>query len=105
MVPPMSHKKTKMGDEGGRLLVGDCTREMSRLEANSIDLIFADPPYNLQLGGELLRPNNSRVDGVDDAWDKFENFAAYDEFTHEWLHAARRVPPLARGVHVLPRAV
>jgi len=91
MVPPMSHKKTKMGDEGGRLLVGDCTREMSRLEANSIDLIFADPPYNLQLGGELLRPNNSRVDGVDDAWDKFENFAAYDEFTHEWLHAARRV--------------
>ncbi|PPR20509.1 MAG: Modification methylase DpnIIB [Alphaproteobacteria bacterium MarineAlpha10_Bin2] len=91
MVPLMSHKKIKTGDESGRLIVGDCIREMTRLEADSIDLIFADPPYNLQLGGELLRPNNSPVDGVDDAWDKFENFAAYDRFTREWLHEARRV--------------
>ena len=76
----MDQKKIDMEDKSGRLLVGDCCREMSRLEANSVDLIFADPPYNLQLGGQLLRPNNSRVNGVDDAWDKFENFATYDQF-------------------------
>ena len=91
MVPPMSHKKMDKGDESGRLLIGDCCQEMSRLEADSVDLIFADPPYNLQLSGELLRPTTGRVDGVDDAWDKFENFAAYDQFTREWLLEARRV--------------
>jgi modification methylase len=64
---------------------------MNALPAGSVDLIFADPPYNMQLGGELHRPDNSRVDGVDDAWDRFDNFAAYDMFTREWLAAARRV--------------
>ena len=54
-------------------------------------MIFADPPYNLQLEGELRRPNNSRVDGVEDAWDKFGDFADYDRFTRDWLTAARRV--------------
>jgi modification methylase len=70
---------------------GDCIAAMNRLSENSIDLIFADPPYNLQLGGELTRPDNSRVDGVDDAWDRFDNFAAYDDFTRRWLTAARRI--------------
>ncbi len=70
---------------------GDCIAAMNRLPENSVDLVFADPPYNLQLGGELHRPDNSRVDGVDDAWDHFTDFAAYDSFTRSWLTAARRV--------------
>ena len=74
-----------------RVLVGDCVQLMAGLGAESADMIFADPPYNLQLTGELLRPNNTRVDGVDDAWDRFADFAAYDRFTAEWLAQARRV--------------
>ena len=70
---------------------GDCVALMEAMPAASVDLVFADPPYNLQLGGELTRPNNSRVDGVEDAWDKFTDFAAYDAFTRAWLGAARRV--------------
>src|SRR5476651_1339667 len=74
-----------------RILIGDCVAAMATLPAASVDLVFADPPYNLQLAGNLLRPNNSRVDGVDDDWDKFADFAAYDEFTRAWLTAARRI--------------
>ena len=70
---------------------GDCIAAMNRLPENSVDLIFADPPYNMQLGGELTRPDNSRVDGVDDAWDQFASFAAYDDFSRRWLTAARRI--------------
>jgi len=70
---------------------GDCVALMSQLPDRSVDLIFADPPYNLQLSGELTRPNQSRVDGVDDAWDRFEDFDSYDRFTLAWLEAARRV--------------
>ena len=70
---------------------GDCIAAMDRLPENSVDLIFADPPYNLQLGGDLHRPDNSRVDGVDDAWDRFDSFAAYDDFSCRWLKAARRI--------------
>jgi modification methylase len=73
------------------VLVGDCVDLMGRLPAASVDLVFADPPYNLQLGGELLRPNNSRVDGVEEAWDRFADFAQYDRFTRDWLGAARRL--------------
>ncbi len=73
------------------ILVGDCVELMDALPESSIDMVFADPPYNLQLGGELHRPNNSKVDGVDDAWDQFDGFAAYDTFTRDWLNAARRV--------------
>jgi len=75
----------------GQVLVGDSIHELSKLPAHSVDLVFADPPYNLQLGGELKRPDESRVDAVDDAWDQFESFAAYDAFTRAWLLAARRV--------------
>src|ERR1700691_2878437 len=74
-----------------RILVGDCVAEMAKLPAASVDLIFADPPYNLQLQGDLKRPDDSRVDAVDDDWDKFSSFAAYDDFTRAWLTAARRV--------------
>src|ERR1041385_2580637 len=74
-----------------RIVGGDCIAEMAKRPEGSVDLIFADPPYNLQLAGELHRPDNSRVDGVDDAWDKIGDFAAYDRFTTAWLAAARRV--------------
>ena len=75
----------------GRILPGDCIEAMNKLPEASVDLIFADPPYNLQLRGDLHRPDNSRVDAVDDAWDRFDSFAAYDRFTREWLAAARRL--------------
>ncbi len=71
--------------------VGDCLEIMSALPDASIDMIFADPPYNLQLEGELRRPNHSKVDAVDDDWDQFETFVAYDRFTKDWLSAARRI--------------
>ena len=61
------------------------------MPSGSVDLVFADPPYNLQLGGDLLRPNNTRVDGVNHAWDRFDNFASYDQFTRAWLSECRRV--------------
>jgi modification methylase len=70
---------------------GDCLAALARLPAASVDLVFADPPYNLQLSGELRRPDNSRVDGVEEAWDKFTGFAEYDRFSHDWLTACRRL--------------
>ncbi len=73
------------------ILVGDCVAQMARLPDKSIDMIFADPPYNLQLGGDLLRPEGGKVDACDDHWDQFESFTAYDNFTREWLEQARRV--------------
>ncbi len=75
----------------GNILVGDCVAEMSKLPAASVDLVFADPPYNLQLQGDLKRPDDSRVDAVDDDWDKFASFESYDAFTRAWLLACRRV--------------
>lgn len=74
-----------------QILSGDCIKVMNSLPEASIDLIFADPPYNLQLRGDLHRPDNSMVDAVDDAWDQFASFGAYDKFTKEWLTAARRL--------------
>ena len=73
------------------VLEGDCVALMERLPAQSVDLVFADPPYNLQLEGALSRPDQSRVDAVDDDWDKFTSFAEYDAFTRRWLEAARRL--------------
>jgi len=73
------------------ILAGDCIETMNALPECSVDLIFADPPYNLQLRGDLHRPDNSKVDAVDDAWDQFSSFAAYDAFTRAWLKAARRL--------------
>jgi len=74
-----------------RIVVGDCVAEMTKLPAQSVDLVFADPPYNLQLQGDLKRPDDSRVDAVDDDWDKFASFSTYDDFTRAWLMACRRV--------------
>jgi len=74
-----------------QIMEEDCVAAMRRLPTASVDMIFADPPYNLQLGGDLFRPEGSRVDAVDDDWDKFETFADYDSFTRAWLAEARRV--------------
>ena len=74
-----------------KIMVGDCIEELNKLPAKSVDLIFADPPYYLQLDGELRRPNNSKVNGVENDWDKFSSFEAYDAFTTAWLKASRRV--------------
>ncbi|WP_143181907.1 site-specific DNA-methyltransferase [Thalassospira sp. TSL5-1] len=84
----MTKKQTLPLDQ---VLVGDCIELMNTLPEKSVDLIFADPPYNLQLGGDLLRPNNTKVDAVDDHWDQFDSFNHYDEFSRQWLQAARRV--------------
>lgn len=75
----------------GRILDGDCVEAMRSLPTDSVDMIFADPPYNLQLGGDLSRPDGSHVDAVTDHWDQFDSFAAYDKFSREWLTEARRV--------------
>ena len=74
-----------------QIIAGDCVEVMNSLPAGSVDLIFADPPYNLQLKGDLHRPDNSKVDAVDDHWDQFSSFAAYDKFTTDWLAAAKRL--------------
>jgi modification methylase len=76
---------------GSQIRVGDCIAEMAKMPAACVDLVFADPPYNLQLAGDLKRPDDSRVDAVDDDWDKFASFSAYDDFTRAWLTACRRV--------------
>ena len=75
----------------GRILPGDCITAMRSLPTASVDMVFADPPYNLQLGGDLARPDGSHVDAVTNDWDKFDSFAAYDAFTRAWLTEARRV--------------
>jgi modification methylase len=101
--PPVQIQVARTGIAGSRrsvteetpprdvIFVGDCLSELGRLPASSVDLVFADPPYNLQLEGALSRPDQSVVDAVDDDWDKFADFASYDAFTRDWLTAARRV--------------
>jgi modification methylase len=81
----------KLEDALDRVIEGDCVEKMRALPEGCADLIFADPPYNLQLKNELRRPDNSKVDAVDDHWDQFSSFAEYDRFTREWLGEARRV--------------
>ena len=78
-------------DISNQVINGNCIEVLSKLPSASVDLIFADPPYNLQLKSELHRPDHTKVDGVDDAWDRFDSFRAYDEFTEGWLRQARRV--------------
>jgi tRNA1(Val) A37 N6-methylase TrmN6 len=74
-----------------QIIHGNCIQQLATLPEESVDLIFADPPYNLQLRNELWRPNLTLVDAVDDAWDQFSSFEAYDEFTLAWLKACKRV--------------
>jgi modification methylase len=93
---PSSREHMPMANEQqglplNQILLGDCLEVLAGLPERSVDVIFADPPYNLQLSGDLWRPNMTRVDAVDDDWDKFPSFAAYDQFTSAWLSACRRV--------------
>ncbi len=74
-----------------RVIVGDCIEKMNELPVESVDLIFADPPYNLQLNRDLERPDQTKVDGVKESWDKFESIADYDNYTKKWMSSARRV--------------
>ena len=85
----------------GQILVGDCIEAMRSLPDASVDLVFADPPYNLQLGGDLNRPDGSHVDAVTDDWDHFDSFALYDEFTRDWLVEAKRVLKPDGGLWVI----
>lgn len=73
------------------ILIGDSLKMLASLPSGSVDAVFADPPYNLQLGGDLVRPDHSHVDAVDDDWDKFDDFASYDAFTRAWLKEAKRI--------------
>jgi len=84
-------RRTAQAVTANRVIVDNCLTALKGLPEASVDLVFADPPYNLQLASDLLRPNNTRVDGVDDAWDKFSSFADYDAFTRAWLAECRRV--------------
>jgi modification methylase len=92
-LPPLSldAARAKRSFPQNQILVGDCIAKLDQLPDESIDLIFADPPYNLQLEGALSRPDQSLVDAVDDDWDKFASFSHYDEFTRLWLTSIRRV--------------
>ena len=90
-VATAERSKPKVDLPIGQILDGDCVEAMRRLPDASVDLVFADPPYNLQLGGDLNRPDGSHVDAVTDHWDQFESFKIYDDFTRDWLTEARRV--------------
>ncbi len=85
----------------GKILDGDCIASLKSLPDASVDLVFADPPYNLQLGGDLNRPDGSHVDAVTDEWDRFDSFAAYDKFTREWLAECRRILKPDGGLWVI----
>ena len=85
----------------GQILTGDCVAAMRSLPDASVDLVFADPPYNLQLGGDLNRPDGSHVDAVTDHWDQFDSFKIYDDFTREWLTEAKRVLKPDGGLWVI----
>lgn len=98
----MSSQKSKEATSvHNSIIQGDCVEVMNGLEAGSVDLIFADPPYNLQLGGDLHRPNNSKVDAVDNDWDQFESLQTYDDFTRQWLGAARHALKDDGGIWVI----
>ena len=85
-------KSSQVGDlPSNEIIAGDCVAVMNSLPQDSVDLIFADPPYNLQLKGDLHRPDSSKVDAVDNDWDKFSSFKIYDNFTSSWLKAAHRI--------------
>jgi modification methylase len=74
-----------------QILNGNCLEELKKIPSESVDLVFADPPYNLQLAGNLTRPDHSKVDAVDDHWDQFASFADYDKFSKAWLSECHRI--------------
>lgn len=97
----MSPKSRVHGQWVDSIIKGDCVAALEALPANSVDVVFADPPYNLQLGGDLSRPDQSVVDACDDHWDQFDTFKAYDDFSRAWLLAVRRVLKPAGTIWVI----
>ncbi len=91
MIQKSSYIQSEIGGSNYRIYTGNCIDILTELPEKSVKLIFADPPYNLQLKQELYRPNQTLVDGVDDTWDQFSSFENYDEFTRQWLSACRRL--------------
>jgi site-specific DNA-methyltransferase (adenine-specific) len=91
MVMKIQHDDEKLELPLNSILQGDCVEILKTLPEKSVDLIFADPPYNLQLKQELWRPNMTKVDAVDDEWDRFKSFEEYDQFSRVWLSESRRV--------------
>ena len=83
--------KIKENVDVNKIILGNCIEKMLDFPENSFDLIFADPPYNLQLEKTLNRPDYSKVNGVKENWDKFKSFGDYDKFTYNWLNATKRV--------------
>ena len=94
---PLKFSELDLIDNNVRLYHGDCLNILDKLPAKSVDLIFADPPYNLQLKQDLYRPNQTKVEGVNDEWDKFASFEEYDQFTEAWL---KKYPNRFRLCHV-----
>ena len=84
-----------------QIILGDCLQVLDTLPPESIDLIFADPPYNLNLNQELWRPNMTKVEAVNDAWDQFADFQEYDQFTQQWLQACKRVLKKSGAIWVI----
>jgi len=84
-------RNLKMDDMINKIILGDCIEVMKQIPDESIDLIFADPPYNLQLTNDLWRPNETKVNGVNEEWDKFKSFEDYDDFTFKWLNECHRI--------------
>jgi site-specific DNA-methyltransferase (adenine-specific)/modification methylase len=80
-----------LNDKLNTIICGDCIEELKKFPDESVDLVFADPPYNLQLQGKLYRPNQTKVDAVNDEWDKFNSFADYDDFCIQWLKECKRI--------------
>ena len=85
------YKKNNLPVANSKYILGDCLRELKKIKSQSIDMVFCDPPYNLQLSKTLLRPDLSKVSGVNDKWDKFKSFSEYDDFTKNWLSEVKRI--------------
>ncbi len=87
----MSNNKVSLPIFSSKYILGDCIEELTKIKSESVDMVFCDPPYNLQLSKTLFRPNNTKVAGVDDEWDKFDSFQEYDNFTQLWLSEVKRI--------------
>ena len=87
----MTHNKQLISISSSKYILGDSLRELKKIKDQSVDMVFSDPPYNLQLSKTLYRPDATKVSGVNDDWDKFNNFKDYDIFTTKWLSEVKRI--------------
>ena len=87
----MTYNKQIISISSSKYILGDSLRELKKINDQSVDMVFSDPPYNLQLSKTLYRPDATKVSGVNDEWDKFNNFEDYDIFTRTWLSEVKRI--------------